>query len=116
MIVFGLLCMLLPAGIAVLLAWQNRDVVVELRLAGLVWTGHLYAVLIAGALFACWFLLGAAFIHCRIVERRARRRGAGAARVGAGAAARAAGGGPNDTGGGTPPPQRRRYEREPITR
>lgn len=74
MIVFGLFCMLGAGGLGVLLAWETRDVIVRLELGPVTWTGHLYAVLVCGALLACWFLLGAAFIQCRIAERRHARR------------------------------------------
>lgn len=73
MVLFGLLFMLVPAGIGGWLAWQNRAAVVQVHVGSVVWTGHLYAVLIVGALLACWFVLGAAFIQCRIAERRNRR-------------------------------------------
>lgn len=66
--------MLAAAGAGGLLAWQNRQTVVSVHIGGMVWTGHLYAVLVVGALLACWFLLGAAFIQCRIAERRRRKQ------------------------------------------
>jgi hypothetical protein len=76
MLVFGLLSMLLPAAVGGWLAWQNRDAVVQVHIVGnVVWTGHLYAVLVVGALLACWIVLGVAFIQCRIAERRRARRG-----------------------------------------
>jgi hypothetical protein len=76
----GVLLMLSSAGAGALLGWENRDTVVRVHVGHLVWSGHLYAVLVVGALLACWFLLGVAFIHCRIAERRgARTAGAGAA-------------------------------------
>ena len=61
------------AGAGTLLAWQNRDTVVHVHVGGLVWTGHLYGVLAVGALLACWFLLGASFIRCRVAESRRAR-------------------------------------------
>jgi hypothetical protein len=77
MLVFGLLSMLLPATVGGWLAWENRDTVVRVHIVGdVVWTGHLYAVLVVGALLACWIVLGVAFIQCRIAERRRVRRGA----------------------------------------
>lgn len=75
MVVFGLLSMLLPAGVGGWLAWENRDTIVRVHVGEVVWTGHLYAVLVVGALFACWFVLGAAFIQCRLAERRRARAG-----------------------------------------
>jgi hypothetical protein len=96
MVAFGILCMLIPAGTGTYLAWQNRNAIVQAHVGNLVWTGHLYGVLIIGALLACWFLLGAAFIQCRIAElrqSRAVRRAAvrsAAAPAGDAAAARAA--------------------------
>jgi hypothetical protein len=78
MVLFGLLSMLVPASVGGWLAWQNRAAVVRVHVGSAVWTGHLYAVLIVGALLACWFILGAAFIQCRIAERRRARAGAGA--------------------------------------
>lgn len=73
MLLFGLLSMLVPAGVGGWLAWQNRAAVVHVQVGTVVWTGHLYAVFIVGALMACWFVLGAAFIQCRIAERRRAR-------------------------------------------
>jgi hypothetical protein len=74
MFVFGLFVMLISAGAAALVGWENRHVLVHLRIADHVWTAPLYSVLITGALLACWFLLGAAFIQCRVAERRQARR------------------------------------------
>lgn len=79
MVVFGVLSMLIPAGAGTYLGWQNRNAVVRVHVGHFVWLGHLYGVLIVGALLACWFLLGAAFIQCRIAERR-NRPGAPASR------------------------------------
>ena len=69
----GLVLMVSSAGAGTWLGWQNRDVVVRVRVGHDVWTGHLYAVLVVGALLACWLLLGAAFVQCRIAERRRAR-------------------------------------------
>jgi hypothetical protein len=66
----GVLLMLGAAGAGTLIGWQNRRVVVRVHVGPVVWTGHLWAVLIVGALLLCWFLLGAAFIQCRLAERR----------------------------------------------
>jgi len=75
MVLLGLLCMLVPAGVGGWVAWQNRAAVVHVQVGSFVWDGHLYAVLVVGALLACWFVLGAAFIQCRIAERRRARAG-----------------------------------------
>lgn len=72
MIALGLFMMLAPAGVGGYVGWQLRNVVVRLRIGEFTWTGHLYALLILGALLACWFMLGAAFVQCRIAERRRR--------------------------------------------
>jgi hypothetical protein len=80
MVLLGLICMLVPAAAGGWLVWANRNVVVRVHVAeNVVWTGHLYAVVVTGALLACWFVLGAAFIQCRIAERR-RTRGRAARR------------------------------------
>jgi hypothetical protein len=76
MIVIGMLMMLASAGAGAFLGWQIRHVLVRLRIGDFIWTGHLYALLILGALLVCWFLLGAAFVQCRFAERRAGRRSA----------------------------------------
>jgi hypothetical protein len=69
------------AGCGVWLALLNSDIVVRARVGRAVWTGHLYMVLVIGALLAAWFLLGIAFLTCRrqSAHRRARRRRAAAA-------------------------------------
>jgi hypothetical protein len=72
-IVIGVLAVLAPAGAAALLAWDNREVIVRVHAGPYVWTGHLYAVLVVGALAACWLLLGLSCIRCRIAELRAAR-------------------------------------------
>jgi hypothetical protein len=105
LIVFGLFCMLGAGGLGFLLAWQTRDVLLRLDLGPITWTGHLYAVLVVGALLACWFLLGAAFIQCRLAERRSGRADRAAARVPSGRAASSGSGGGSrgsDAGGGSP--------------
>ncbi len=73
MLIFGILAMLASAGVGGLLGWQNRDVIVRVKVADYAWSGHLYAVLVFGALLACWFLLGASCIHVRLRERGERR-------------------------------------------
>jgi len=75
-VLIGLLFMLGSAGAGGYLAWQNRHAMVSARVAGVEWTGHLWAVLVIGALLACWFVLGAAFIQCRIAERRGAKTAA----------------------------------------
>jgi hypothetical protein len=71
----GVLLMLGAAGAGTFLGWQNRDVTVRVQVGDAVWNGHLWAVLVVGALLACWFLLGAAFVQCRLAERRRMRAG-----------------------------------------
>lgn len=73
MLVLGSLMVAGSATIGVLLGWQNRSTPVHVHVGGLEWTAALSTVLIAGALLACWFLLGVAFVSCRIAERRRRR-------------------------------------------
>jgi hypothetical protein len=70
----GLLLMLSSAGAGAILGWENRKTVVRVHIGDTVWTGHLYAVLIVGALLVCWFLLGVAFVQCRLAERRGVRQ------------------------------------------
>ena len=70
--VAGGLMLLGSAGCAVWLVLQNRHVMVQARIGREVWTGHLYMVLIFGALLAGWFLLGIAFLTGR--RRSAHRR------------------------------------------
>jgi hypothetical protein len=71
-LIFGVLLLIGSLGSGVLLALENRDVVVQARVGHVVWTGHLYTALIVGALLACWFMLGVTFIRCRLAERRRR--------------------------------------------
>jgi hypothetical protein len=80
--VAGGLMLVGSAGCGVWLALQNTDIVVRARVGRAVWTGHLYMVLVIGALLAAWFLLGIAFLTSRrrSAHRRARRRRAAAAR------------------------------------
>lgn len=73
MVFIGVLLMLVPAGVGGWLAYENRDAVVDVQMGNVVWTGHLYEVFMMGALLACWFILGAAFVQCRIAERRRAR-------------------------------------------
>lgn len=77
MVIFGSLLALGSATSGVLMGWQNRNTPVRARIGALVWTGHLSTVLIAGALLACWFGLGVAFVTCRLAELRRQRGSAG---------------------------------------
>jgi hypothetical protein len=79
-LIFGVLLLIGSLGGGVLLALENRNVVVQARVGHVVWTGHLYTALIVGALLACWFMLGVAFIRCRLAERRRRAASRAAAR------------------------------------
>ncbi len=72
--------MLSAAGAGGWLGWENRNTVIRIDIGHVAWTGHLYAVLVVGALLAAWFLLGAAFIQCRLAERRRARAAARARR------------------------------------
>ena len=80
--VAGGLMLVGSAGCGLWLALQNSDIVVRARVGSAVWTGHLYTVLVIGALLAAWFLLGIAFLTCRrrSAHRRARRSPPAAAR------------------------------------
>jgi len=71
-LIFGVLLLIGSLGGGVLHALENRDVVVQARVGHVAWTGHLYTAPIVGALLACWFMLGVAFIRCRLAERRRR--------------------------------------------
>jgi hypothetical protein len=70
---FGVAVMIASAGAGGWLCWVNRNLPVHLELAGYTWTGHLYAVLLLGAVLAGWFFLGASCIQLRLRERRERR-------------------------------------------
>lgn len=74
MLVLGVLFVLASGGAAAALAWENRDAVVEVHVGSYTWHGQLYLVLAAGALLAFWFMLGAAFVQCRLAERARARR------------------------------------------
>jgi hypothetical protein len=70
-VVFGLVSMVVAAGAGSWVAWENRHAIVRMHVVGDVfWTGHLSGLLVVGALLACWFMLGVAFVRCRIAERR----------------------------------------------
>jgi hypothetical protein len=73
MFVVGALLLVSSAGAGTLLAWQNRAATVHVQVGEWAWNVRLYGVLIIGVLLACWFFLGAAFIQCRIAERRGKR-------------------------------------------
>lgn len=90
MFIFGVLAALASAGAGGFLAWENRDVMVRVHLGNHAWSGHLYGVLILGALLACWFLLGLSCIHLRLRERRQRRAARAAAAAGSTAPAESA--------------------------
>jgi len=57
-LIFGVLLLFGSAGCGVMLALENRDVVVRAEVAGAAWTGHLYTAVIVGALLvhagSCW--------------------------------------------------------------
>jgi hypothetical protein len=76
--VAGALMLLGSAGCGVWLALQNSGITVQARVGRAVWTGHLYMVLVFGALLAAWFLLGLAFLLGR--RRSAHRRASRSAR------------------------------------
>jgi hypothetical protein len=84
--VAGALMLLGSAGCGVWLALQNKDIMVQARVGDAVWTGHLYMVLVFGALLAAWFLLGLAFLVGR--RRSAHRRRSRSARRAPAAVAR----------------------------
>ena len=73
MLVFGALMMLATGTVGGALVWQNRGTIVHVEVGPVIWTGHLYAVFLIGVLLACWFMLGAAFVRCRMQERRERQ-------------------------------------------
>ena len=73
MLVFGTTVMLAAAGLGGWIGWANREATVHLELAGYVWTGRLYGVLLAGGVLTGWFVLGAACIQLRVRERWERR-------------------------------------------
>jgi hypothetical protein len=103
---FGVFAMLASGAAGGFLGWQNRDRLVHVRIAEQVWTSPLWALLLLGAVLACWFLLGASCIHLRIRERRERRAAAtavAATAVVSPAVASSAGARPPDS----PPTQRR---------
>jgi hypothetical protein len=74
LLVLGLFFVLAAGGAAGALAWQNRDATVQVNVGSYIWHGKLYLVLAAGALLAFWFMLGAAFVQCRLAERARDRR------------------------------------------
>ena len=70
--VAGGLMLLGSAGCGLWLVLQNSQIVIHARVGSAVWTGHLYMVLVFGALLAAWFLLGISFLTAR--RRSAHRR------------------------------------------
>lgn len=80
MIFFGILLITGSGAIGAGLVLQNRGAAADVQIFGHLLTVHLYTILIVGALLACWGMLGAAVIGCRISERR-RLREARAASV-----------------------------------
>lgn len=65
--------MLATTGFGAAVCWANRSTTVDLHLAGITWSGHLYGVFLAGAVLAGWFFLGAACIQLGLRERLERR-------------------------------------------
>jgi hypothetical protein len=63
--VAGALMLLGSAGCGVWLALQNSGITVQARVGRAVWTGHLYMVLVFGALLAAWFC--SASLFCWVV-------------------------------------------------
>lgn len=70
MLVFGALAALASTAGGAYLCWENRHATVHLEAAGHVWTGHLYGVLLAGAVLAAWTMFG---LSCIALWRRERR-------------------------------------------
>lgn len=79
LILFGILLITGSGAIGAGLVLQNRGAAAEVQVFGHLLTVHLYTVLIVGALLACWGMLGAAVIGCRISERRRLREARAAA-------------------------------------
>jgi hypothetical protein len=71
-LLFGLLAAVAATAGGAYLAWENRHAEVHLEAAGHVWTGHLYGVLLAGAVLAAWTIFG---LSCIGLWRRERREG-----------------------------------------
>jgi len=78
-LLFGVLVAAVSLGGGAYLGWENRHAQVHLEVAGHVWTGQLYGVLLAGALLAGWTMFGLSCIGLWRRERRERRAAAEAA-------------------------------------
>jgi len=72
-LLFGALVAVVSTAGGAYLCWENRHTRVHLEAAGHVWTGHLYGVLLAGALLAAWAMFGLSCIALWRRERRERR-------------------------------------------
>jgi len=72
-LLFGALVAVVSTAGGAYLCWENRHARVRLEAAGHVWTGHLYGVLLAGALLAAWAMFGLSCIALWRRERRERR-------------------------------------------
>jgi len=75
-LLFGVLVAAVSLGGGAYLGWENRHAQVHLEVAGHVWTGQLYGVLLAGALLAGWTMFGLSCIGLWRRERRERRAAA----------------------------------------
>ena len=73
MLLFGALVAVTSTAGGIYLGWENRHARVRLEVAGHVWTGQLYGVLLAGALLAAWTMFGLSCIALWRRERRERR-------------------------------------------
>ena len=73
MLLFGVIVMLASTGGGAYLCWENRHARVHLEAAGHVWTGHLYGVLLGGAILAGWTMLGLSCVALWVRERRERK-------------------------------------------
>jgi len=77
-LLFGALTAIAATAGGAYLGWENRHAQVRLEAAGHVWTGHLYGVLLAGAVLAAWAMFGLSCIGLWRRERRERRAAAAA--------------------------------------
>lgn len=76
MLFFGALTAVAATAGGAYLGWENRHAQVRLHVAGHVWTGQLYGVLLAGAVLAAWAMFGLSCIGLWRRERRERRAAA----------------------------------------